>query len=91
MKQGYDKEAIYDEKIAPLMKQIIEVCKAEEIPLVASFYLQSEDVSRLDGDMHVKTIIPAEGNTPEEYKEIATILYPRSKYYAAAVTITSHD
>jgi len=86
MKSGYDKEAVYDEKIAPLMKQIIEVCKTEEIPLVASFYLQSADVNDVDGDMHAKTIIPAKDNMPEEYKKIKDILYPN--YYYAAVTLT---
>lgn len=49
MKQAYDKESVYDEKIAPLMKLIIEVCKEEEIPMVSSFYIQSADISRLEG------------------------------------------
>jgi len=32
-----NKENIYDEQIAPLMKQIIEICKKEEIPMIADF------------------------------------------------------
>jgi hypothetical protein len=30
-----NKEKIYDEQIAPLMAKIIEICKAEEIPMFA--------------------------------------------------------
>lgn len=88
MKQAYDKESVYDEKIAPLMEQIIEICKAEELPMVASFYIQSADISRLEGEMVVSTIIPAKDNTPGAFKEIERVLYPRT--YAIAVTIT-HD
>ncbi|MEK4451616.1 hypothetical protein [Paenibacillus sp. FSL L8-0506] len=87
MKQAYDKESVYDEKIAPLMKLIIEVCKEEEIPMVSSFYIQSADISRLEGEIVVSTIIPVKDNTPGAFKEIERILYPRT--YAMAVTITS--
>lgn len=33
------REVIYDEKIAPLMEEIIAVCKANDIPVLASFQL----------------------------------------------------
>ena len=32
-----DKKAIYDEQIAPLVAQLIEVCQSEGIPFFASF------------------------------------------------------
>lgn len=32
-----DKEAIYDEKISPLMAQIIEICQEHKIPMFAEF------------------------------------------------------
>ena len=32
-----NKEKVYDEQIAPLMAQIIEICKREEIPMFADF------------------------------------------------------
>ncbi|PFV35706.1 hypothetical protein [Bacillus thuringiensis] len=38
----YDKENIYDEQIAPLLQQILDICKKEEIPMVAQFYLAEE-------------------------------------------------
>jgi len=36
----YDKEQIYDEKISPLMTQIIQICKENDIKMVADFYLR---------------------------------------------------
>lgn len=38
----YDKEDIYDEQIAPLMTKIIAICKGEQIPMAAQFYLKEE-------------------------------------------------
>lgn len=32
-----DKEAVYDEQIAPLMAQLLEICRREKIPMFASF------------------------------------------------------
>jgi hypothetical protein len=37
-----DKEAIYDEQIAPLMTQLLEVCQREGIPMFASFQYSNE-------------------------------------------------
>lgn len=33
----YDLEEVYDEQIAPLMARILEICKASEMPMIASF------------------------------------------------------
>lgn len=35
--QHADKEAIYDEQISPLMRQLLEICQREKIPMFASF------------------------------------------------------
>lgn len=37
--ERYDAEAAYDEKIFPLMAQILDVCKQHEIPMLATFQL----------------------------------------------------
>lgn len=39
-----DNEAIYDEQIAPLMTQILDICKAHGIPMVASFEYAPDDL-----------------------------------------------
>jgi len=38
-----NKEQIYDEQIAPLMSQIIEICKSENIPMFAEFQYSDLD------------------------------------------------
>lgn len=39
-----DNEAIYDEQIAPLMAQILEICTAHKIPMVAAFEYAPDDL-----------------------------------------------
>jgi hypothetical protein len=36
------KEEIYDERIAPLMAQIIDICKAHKIPVLCEFVFGTE-------------------------------------------------
>lgn len=36
------KETVYDEKIAPLMKQVIALCRAGRIPAIFNFELDDE-------------------------------------------------
>jgi hypothetical protein len=93
MEEGYDKEAVYDEKIAPLMKEIISICKAEEISMLADFYLASPDMTA-EGhdDLHCISYIPAEGNIPEHFPDIKSRLYNRGgKLFFAAYTITTKE
>lgn len=40
---GWDKEAIYDAEISPLMSQIIAICNREGIPMFASFAFRKSD------------------------------------------------
>jgi hypothetical protein len=37
-----DLEQVYDEQILPLMRQILDICKEHEMPMVASFNYQDE-------------------------------------------------
>lgn len=52
----YDKEQIYDNKISPLMQQIIQICKDNEIDMVSSFYLK--DVTEEDEKLYCTTRLP---------------------------------
>lgn len=38
----FDLEAVYDEKIAPHMTEILKVCKEHSLPMVASFQYATE-------------------------------------------------
>ena len=39
----FDKEAVHDEKISPLVDQIVKICQEEKIPCVMDFMLKEED------------------------------------------------
>ncbi|WP_409346806.1 hypothetical protein [Paenibacillus sp. MBLB4367] len=89
MKTGYDKESVYDERIAPLMHEILQICKAEEIPMMATFYLKSEDVTPSDeGNMNCTSWIQPKDNTPEHYPKMCSLARHGEKPYVMAVTVT---
>ena len=50
-----DNESVYDEQIFPLVQQIIEICKANRIPMVATFEYATE--------RFVSTLIPVGGQS----------------------------
>jgi hypothetical protein len=39
----WDHEAVYDEQISPLMRQILEICKAHNLPMFATFQYRSSE------------------------------------------------
>lgn len=43
-----NKEEIYDAQIAPLMAQIIDVCKANKIAMLATFHLPIDEDDNLE-------------------------------------------
>lgn len=45
----YDKEKIYDEQIAPLMTQVLNICKENDVQMAMQFYLQDAE-SNPDGE-----------------------------------------
>lgn len=42
-----NKEQVYDEQIAPLMTQIIAVCKEHKVPMLAEFFIPVEGIPDL--------------------------------------------
>ena len=51
-----NKEQIYDSKIAPLMEQIINICKEHKIGMFATYEIPNEE----DADLKCTTILPDE-------------------------------
>ncbi len=37
-----ERETVYDAEVAPLMEQIVDICKRNDIPMVASFELDMD-------------------------------------------------
>lgn len=86
----YDKESIYDNEIAPLMAQIIAICKREELPMAAQFYLKEE--SEHTGEPMYCTTVIRPGGDSEGLEQISFIAesmrYGRAgKPWVAAYTV----
>ncbi len=58
----WDEEEAYDNEIAPLMAQVIAICKAKQIPMLATFqYADTEE----DGAGFCTTSLPFAGRTAD--------------------------
>lgn len=77
-----DKEKVYDEQIFPLMAKIIEVCKAHEIPMAATFqYCEDERCTSTLPFPHATT----------EMTAIQRAMQPRHAAFAMAITETDQE
>ena len=80
-----NKEKIYDEKVAPLMKEVIAICKEHNIAWVASFAIPNDE----DPDLICTTALLTKENKPypDEYRQFYDALYGRNVSFAA-ITVT---
>lgn len=76
----YDKEDVYDEEIAPLMQSIIEICKRENLPMVAQFYLKDEREDTGEPMYCSTVIIPAKKEMDEDAYERMRCVDSAMKY-----------
>jgi hypothetical protein len=79
----YDKEKIYDEEIAPLLKKILEICKRENLGMAAQFYLKQEreDAEYENHSMFCTSfVIPGKNDILEEHREQLTCVTEAMKY-----------
>lgn len=80
----YNLESVYDEKISPLMQQIIDICKEHSMPMVASFaYENSEE----RGIGCCTTTLPFEGRHIKTFAEATQVI--RGTQLFSAFTIMS--
>jgi len=77
------KESVYDREIAPLMAKIIEVCKREDIAMVADFELDANEDCDDDPLMCTTCIVPETACT--RLKQAAALLRPKSRYAAMVI------
>lgn len=92
------REEIYDAEIAPLMTQIIEVCKKHDIPLVFSAQLNDDRVGDGDSDedgeilgAYFCTTFSVPENGSKKLKRAADILKPEPAPVWGAYVITTDD
>lgn len=81
------RELMYDEQISPLMKQIIAIAKANDIPMFATFDLDDDrrDAGRLG--LHCTTLLLPEDSS-DKMKGMHRIQYPQPEIVFA---IWSHQ
>ena len=72
------KEEFYDDKISPLMTQVIALCEEAQIPILADFALDwiEEDQNHLKC---TTSILPAEWEPPEEMLQAIKVLRPQRR------------
>lgn len=78
-----NKEQIYDTQINPLMAQIIAICQANKISMLATFAIPTPE----DADLHCTTRTPDEtGKLPSQIAEASRVLLSR----ASPLMLTTH-
>lgn len=82
--ETYDLESVYDAEIAPLMEQIIAICKRERMPMFASFTYADDPT----GDWSkCTTHLPFKGRRVARYEECVRLVYERPRESFMAMTI----
>lgn len=83
-----NKEQIYDNDIAPLMSQIITICKTHKIAMIADFAIGHED----DEDLTCTTALLGDNcNPPETMRRALTLLKPEKQTGMTMITVTKED
>jgi hypothetical protein len=84
----YDKEKIYDEQIYPLMDQIVKICKNNDVQMIFSCYLKTDE----EGDLRCTTYLKSEEENCQTIDDAAKVVqlgYIAEKPYYSAITIDS--
>lgn len=89
-REEFDLEDVYDSKISPLMTQIIEICRENNMPMFASFLFRDTEK---DGKGFCTTNIPrllpnGKEDCPEAFLECFRAVR-RPAHQAFAITVTS--
>jgi hypothetical protein len=73
--KAYDLEKIYNEQISPLMTQILEICKQNELPMAVSFQYKGDGEEEFE--FCNSAVLPEERPISEELEKIWNILNER--------------
>jgi hypothetical protein len=80
------KEAAYDEHVAPLMKQVIALCKLHRINMAAQFALDLSDEGNV---LYCTTVLhnvdPECGESIERMRKLREVMYPRATVLAFTI------
>lgn len=87
--ETYDLEEVYDDKIAPLMTQILDICKANNLPMFATFAF-SHDVDE-DDTGFCTSYLAFPGRAPMELVEAKSAVTKRHSSGVMIATITTQE
>ena len=79
-----NKEQIYDEKVSPLMTEIIKICKENDITMLASFSIPTEEHE----DLGCTTALLDNPDDPAHKKYVECVRHIRQGPVVAAITVT---
>jgi hypothetical protein len=82
--EHYNLENVYDEQISPLMTQIIDICKENNLPMIASFAYENCEEKGLGC---CTTALTFENRAIKEFAEAASVI--RREPLFSAFTIMS--
>ncbi len=85
---SWDKEAVYDEHISPLVAKIIALCKEHQIPMVAQFQIADDEEN---GPFLCTTTLPFKGVACEKLHDIARRMQPERPFAIAETVATNPD
>jgi hypothetical protein len=81
------KEAVYDERISPLMAQIIALCKEHSINMAAQFSLGVDEAN--EQTLFCTTCLPVDESDEKGHERVMTLrrhMYPpRSDFFAFTI------
>ena len=88
--ETFDLEKLYDEKISPLISQVIEICKDNNVPMFFSACYKN-DPNNPDGEMFCTTAILPENRKPQVLWEFYNYIIGHRSPSAMNITIDHGD
>lgn len=86
--ETWDLEDVYDSKIAPLVAQIIAICKEHRMPAVVQVqYCDREE----EGPGFCTTTLPFEGRTTDKMRRVMQAVAPERHFAIAETIVTRPD
>ena len=90
MKEAFDLEAIYDNEIAPLMAEIIGICREHKLPMYATF-LYANDPQEDRADFCSTQLLFEERPIPEQMFRLDPMMRQTSSFTPLRMRVTKSD
>lgn len=81
--KDFDLEQVYDSQIAPLMEQIISVCKEHKMPMFATFFYKSDEE---DDYTCTTNLFFDERPNNEKLRQLEPMMRRRPGFFAMTIT-----